>query len=198
MLILVAAMVEEAVNLIEKLNLKPNGYYWEGKDCRLFITGIGRKNARRVLNEAEADGLLTKNDYILNFGFAGGNKIQVGQIISVRTSRLYEHPKTNGFVLKTPVGFYESGAVDCYTSDEFVEKTEIKSPCLFDMELFEICRHAHRCISSIKVVSDNLSEGDFDKNIKSTVIIPYGVLINRIEKIIENYQKEVSCKLTIC
>lgn len=182
MLILVCAMPEESKLLISQLGFNKKDYYWEHENARLFVTGIGRQQVKEVLSRAEKDGLLTKNDDVLNFGYAGSNKLKVGGIYCVRECYRHGHPKTNGFVLNKPpisllLPWFRRDEVSCYTSDEFVEHTNIIKPCLFDMELFEICRHANRQIYSLKIVSDNLSERDFDKNIQDKILGSYNGLI---------------------
>lgn len=183
MLIVVCAMKEEAREIIKYFNLQKKAGYFESEKIRLIITGIGREKVREVLSKAQTEGIFAKDDDILNFGFAGGHKIKTGMVIAIREVFLkdpYENPA--GFGLDCPVGFYPSGTVDCYTSDTFVERCEYRSPCVFDMELFEICIFPHRKIYSIKLVSDNLSEAEFDSKIGEYSL---DLVLSRIEKILE-------------
>ena len=188
MLIVVCAMQEEAINVIRKFKLKQSGDYFESEDIRLIITGIGREKVREKLSKAVNDGKLSENDDVLNFGFAGGYKINTGLLLAVSQSFLINSEyKESGFSLDCPVGFYPSGAVVCFTSDKFVEHSKFSNPCLYDMELHEICKFPHKKIYSIKIVSDNLSESEFDKNIKPGAMDSaiMHVAMGRIERIMK-------------
>lgn len=199
MLILVCAMPEESKLLISQLGFNKKNYYWERDNARLFVTGIGCQQVKEVLSRAEKDGLLTKNDDVLNFGYAGSNKSKVGNIHFVTTCRRHGYPNINGFILNKPPiwmpWWSEKSKITCYTSDEFVEHSNIIEPCLFDMELFEICRHANRQIYSLKIVSDNLNERDFDKNIQDKILGSYNGLIFIINRIIKaNAERRCLCE----
>ena len=59
-----------------------------------------------------------------------------------------------------------NGNYTCYTSADFVTHTDIKEPCVFDMELAFILALGYRNIQAIKVVSDNLDKKQYDKTTK--------------------------------
>ena len=60
--------------------------------------------------------------------------------------------------METP--FDEDDVAICYTSTDFVIKTNKKEKCVFDMELLFI-RLMFPNVKSIKVVSDNLKYKDY-------------------------------------
>lgn len=113
---------------------------------KIIEMGIGAINVFQALSKIE------RNSPILNFGYCGSNKIKIGTEVQVGEVRLY-HPsvkyKERKFILK--------GDIPCYTSCDFVSATEIKDPCVFDMELAFILAMGFNNVSSIKIVSDNLS-----------------------------------------
>ena len=60
---------------------------------------------------------------------------------------------------------YPDSKTVCYTSTDFVVKTGIKEPCVFDMELAYICSMFDK-VKSIKVVSDNLDLHTYEECIE--------------------------------
>lgn len=180
---LVIAMKEEANPIIDNFGFKRTikegqEFYKREDETVLLVTGIGRKNVEKTMCAAILSGIIPPLPDVLNIGYAGGHKIKKGCILPVRFSKHIEYKELN-FKLDIPAGMFASGAVDCYTAEEFVEKTSIKGPCLFDMELAHICRLPHKKISSIKVVSDNLDEKDFMRSLNE---IPFEGLFSYIEK----------------
>lgn len=123
---------------------------------RIIIkTGVGGVNVFETLKH------LPKWLKILNFGYVGSNSIPIGTEIMVNECKLY-HPNIE-YEEKT---YKLGGWVNCYTSNDFVLKTDIKEPCVFDMELAYICAMFKR-VKSIKIVSDNLSLKQYEKEIKN-------------------------------
>ena len=60
--------------------------------------------------------------------------------------------------------FNVGGETICLTSCDFVLKTEIKEPVVFDMELAFILAMGFRSVKSIKIVSDNLSLKQYEES----------------------------------
>jgi len=121
----------------------------------IIRTGVGGLNVIRTLKH------IPKWQKILNFGYAGSNNIPVGTEVKVGKCKLY-HPN----VKYRERAFYLNGDVTCFTSTDFVTKTEIKKPCLYDMELAFICAMGFKEVESIKIVSDNLSLEQYEEEIK--------------------------------
>ena len=146
MLIVIAT--KEEMKLVEEFGY--SGY-------PVLITGVGAINVINALKD------LPKDTYIVNIGYAGSNKLKIGEVVEVSRSYTY-HPS---------VEFNEGWErclnphcdIDCYTSTDFITKTDIKEPCVFDMELAFITAMFDN-VKSIKVVSDNLSLKEYEEKIK--------------------------------
>lgn len=142
-----AREAREAMNYFSKETLS---------EYQVLITGIGGVNVVKSLKD------LPKESEILNFGFAGSNKIEKGQVCVVVNC----HVNTGNVEYRTPdfeLDFNHEKAyyVDCYTSGDFVTSTKLTKPVVFDMELAYICALGFDKISSIKIVSDNLSMKEY-------------------------------------
>ena len=114
-------------------------------------TGVATSNVIESLKD------LDKSISIINVGFAGSNRLPVGNIVKVKNSYLY-HPNVE-FNEKT---YNLGGDVDCYTSNDFVLQTNLTDPVVFDMELNTICALGFN-VESYKIVSDNLSLTQYEK-----------------------------------
>ena len=118
----------------------------------ILITGVGALNVINALRDVPRD------TSIFNIGYAGSNVLKVGSEVSVGRVRLY-HPNVN----YTEQEFELFGNVPCFTSTDFVLDTDIKEPCVFDMELAFILALGFRNVTARKVVSDNLSLKEYKK-----------------------------------
>lgn len=136
----------------DEMSLVPQSH--EGEP--VLVTGVGAINVIRALQH------LDRNTPIRNFGYCGSNNIPVGTTVVVRHSKLY-HPSVD---YEEPSYSTAQGTVTCYTSNDFVTHTDIKAPCVFDMELAYIMALGFTNVQSIKVVSDNLSVQQYEKTIK--------------------------------
>ena len=130
------------------------------KEYQTIITGVGGVNVVKSLKD------LPKESEILNFGFAGSNKIEKGQVCVVVNC----HVNTGNVEYRTPafeLDFNHEKAyyVDCYTSGDFVTSTKLTKPVVFDMELAYICALGFDKISSIKIVSDNLNYEEYEESV---------------------------------
>ena len=126
----------------------------------IIITGVGGVNVIRALKN------IPKDEKIINIGYVGSNNIKIGTPVFVTRCELYhENVKYSSkpFILKNLDGSKEN--ICCYTSTDFVTKTKIKEPCVFDMELAFICSMFDN-VFSVKVVSDNLSLKEYEKNVE--------------------------------
>lgn len=123
----------------------------------ILKTGVGGVNVIRKLRK------IPKWIKILNFGYVGSNNIPVGTEVVVGECRLY-HPN----VIYNEVEYMldKESTIKCFTSNDFVLKTDLKKPCVFDMELAYICALGFKRIKSIKIVSDNLSLKEYEKSMK--------------------------------
>ena len=123
------------------------------KNESILVTGVGGLNVYKALCDVD------RNEKILNFGYCGSNLLQIGSEVSVGYCRLY-HPN----VEYKEEAFNIGGETICLTSCDFVLKTEIKEPVVFDMELAFILAMGFRSVKSIKIVSDNLSLKQYEES----------------------------------
>lgn len=167
----VIAMENEAKPLLEKYNLeKVRDNFFKKDNLSLVITGVSRnavvKSLLDLISNNEID---FNNTNIINVGLVGSNKLSIGDVVMVNNSYGYHFDLT-------PFGdpLYHSfnspytldninniDAIDCYTSDGFVLKTDIEEPAIFDMELNAIIPFSKNKLYSIKIVSDTLDASKY-------------------------------------
>ena len=124
------------------------------KGRTIVKTGVGGINTLTALKRAN------KRHRIVNFGYVGSNVIPIGTEVRIGKCKLY-HPSVE---YEEPT--YELGGdVTCYTSNDFVLHTDIKEPVVFDMELAYILALGFKKVESIKIVSDNLSLKQYEREI---------------------------------
>lgn len=192
-ILFVVAMQKEANKIIEHYNLKKQKEnLYQKEEISLIITDVGRNNVTKSLLKL-LNTYNMKDSIIINIGLAGSNNLNVGEVIEVNNNYGYHfdltpfgdklyHTTNSPFKLDT---INELKQIDCYTSDGFVQETNIKETCVFDMELNAITLFPHKKIHSIKIVSDTLSanaykEFNYDKAIQESLIYS--------DKIISSYQ----------
>ena len=138
------------LKLIEEIT---GGRSWNG---RIIVTGVGMLNTIRALKDVE------RSATILNLGYAGSNTLEKGKCYQVSASFTH-HSKAN--FREDPIWlhqyFMDRDAYPCYTATDFVERTEVKEPALFDMELAAIASMGFNKVMSIKKVSDTLNYNEF-------------------------------------
>lgn len=125
------------------------------KGQKIIKTGVGGTNVIEKLKN------IKKSTKITNFGYVGSNSLPKGLEIMVGSCKLY-HPN----VEYDEITYILDGNIKCYTSNDFILETNIKEPCVFDMELAYICALGFKRVESIKIVSDNLSLKQYEEEIK--------------------------------
>lgn len=192
-ILFVVAMQKEANKIIEHYNLKKQKEnFYQKENISLIITDIGRNNVTINLLELTKTYNI-KEAIIINIGLTGSNNLNIGEIVEINNSYGYHfdltpfgdklyHTTNSPFKLDT---INELKLIDCYTSDRFVQETNIKETCVFDMELNAITLFPHKKIHSIKIVSDTLNantynEFNYDEAIQKSLIYS--------DKIISSYQ----------
>ena len=130
-----------------------DGTVWD-----IIVTGVGAINVLHTLRE------LPRDAQIINIGYAGSANYAIGSIVSVTEVRLnhpcvrYPEPElhlspiANNY-LRKPQDCLHSV---CYSNTDFVLQSDYQD-CVFDMELAYIAAMGFTHLSSLKVVSDNLS-----------------------------------------
>ena len=120
------------------------------KDNKFIITGVG-------INVIKALMPLDRDTPIHNIGYAGSNCLPIGTKVNIGMVQMY-HPNVD---YKETI-YNLSGDIPCYTSSDFVTKTDIKEPCVFDMERAYILAMGFTNVTAEKIVSDNLSVKEFE------------------------------------
>lgn len=145
---LVVIAEKEELKLLKEVDLQ---------DHPILITGVGGANVIKALRN------LPKNMPIINVGYCGSNYYEKGTILAI--SSVKTHYKTAQFreeEINIPILWTEKiqDVAKCYTSTDFVTETNIKEPCVFDMELAFICSMFDD-VKSIKVVSDKCNYKEY-------------------------------------
>lgn len=123
--------------------------------AEILCTGVGGLNVIESLVDYDRD------VEIINFGYAGSNIIPINAIVSVGKCKLY-HPN----VEYEEKEYLLDGDYPCYTAGDFVLETDIKEPCLFDMELAYILAMGFSNVRSYKIVSDALNLDEYERNVE--------------------------------
>lgn len=121
----------------------------------IMVTGEGALNVMSALRN------IPRDTPIHNIGYAGGNMIPIGTRCRIGNVTMY-HP----VAVFDDRSYTLDGNVNCYTSSDFVTRTNIKTPCVFDMELAFILAMGFMNVTAEKIVSDNLSKEEFDSCLK--------------------------------
>lgn len=115
-----------------------------------IATGVGGNCVNSTLERTSLHG----NVLVVNVGYCGSNVINKGEMRKVNKVAKIEKPNDASKIS-------DFDGVPCFTSDCFVEETDIKEPCVFDMELFYFHKKFPNLIS-YKIVSDNLSHSEYE------------------------------------
>ena len=174
----IIARDKEALKLADDYKLKKvNDGYYKNDNLELLITNPTRNGVTSKLSNYIYDYNIDIRNYIcINVGMVGSNNLKIGDVYMVNNSYGYNY---SPFKLNT---LSNVKLCDCYTSDSFVLSTNIKSDALFDMELNSIVTFPFKKIYSIKLISDSLSNVEFE-NFNYDDIVPN--IYNMIDEIIK-------------
>lgn len=149
--------METIICIAEEGERKLIEQYLPAIEARVVVTGVGAINIIRTLHE------LPKDTHIVNIGYCGSANFEIGSLVMVTESRLnhpnvtYPEPELHcaplDFGLFPPEKLIEA---PCYSNTDFVLQSDYHD-CIFDMELAYICSLGFEQVSSLKIVSDNLS-----------------------------------------
>ena len=123
------------------------------KGHKIIQTGVGGVNVYQTLKN------VPRWRKIVNYGYAGSNNIPIGKEVRVMGVTTY-HPNVT---FLEPEWIIAHNGVMCYTAGDFVTNTNIKDPCVFDMELAYIKAMGFKNVEAIKIVSDNLSLEQYEE-----------------------------------
>lgn len=118
----------------------------------ILVTGEGALNVISALRN------VPRETPIHTIGYAGSNSIPIGTRCRIGGVTVY-HP----VAVFNDRCYTLDGDTNCYTSSDFVTRTDIKTPCVFDMELAYILALGFTNVTAEKIVSDNLSKEEFDE-----------------------------------
>jgi len=181
MILFIAAMIEEASPVIDKLGLEPVGTkpfaVYLNKDFALIVSNIGKINAAA----ATTYGIARFNpEVIYNIGLAGSINYDMhyGDIIAVQ--KVYQHDSylpfdderfayfSEAVELATKAWNLKTGTLA--TGDSFVDNSELKKKIAESAQLVDMEGHAVARVALLhdvplhmyKIISDNASESAHD------------------------------------
>ena len=128
------------------------------KHQKIVQTGVGPLNVIETLRK------YPKWTKIINFGYAGSKTIPIGTEVKIGYSASY-HPKVYYLDMAYILDNEESD-VWCYTQADFIEPEEAEENAVYDMELAYICALGFKDVKSIKIISDNCNQEEYNKFIK--------------------------------
>ena len=185
-------------NCVEGINKSENidNEVLKNNNINLIITGIGKQKTAIGLTKYLCEN--DKPDLIINLGYAGSVNCKIGNWISINKSynlewdipgeQKYSMDDLGGQDLVT---IDELEKLPCYSSECFVNSTDIKENVIFDMELHSISLIADLYnipLASLKKVSDNLSMDDYYKTIDNNELFELESSIKYIKKLINERQ----------
>ena len=130
-----------------------DGSLWD-----ILVTGVGAINVMHALRD------LPRDTQLINIGYAGSANFDIGSAVVVTESRLnhpaVQYPEPELCLKSVPATYLRAPeqciSAVCYSNTDFVLQSDYKD-CVFDMELAYIAGMGFEHLSSIKIVSDNLS-----------------------------------------
>ena len=130
-----------------------DGTVWD-----IIVTGVGAINVMRTLME------LPRDAKIINIGYAGSANYAIGSAVCVNEVRLNHpcvtYPEPELHLQALPSEYLKESQTClqsvCYSNTDFVLQSDY-TDCVFDMELAYIAALGFENLSSLKIVSDNLS-----------------------------------------
>lgn len=139
--------------------MRDNQWYMsDGTVWDIIVTGVGAINVMKTLRD------LPRDAKIINIGYVGSANYEIGSVVSVTEVRLnhpcvtYPEPELHLQIL--PADYLKSPETClhsvCYSNTDFVLQSGY-TDCVFDMELAYIAALGFENLSSLKIVSDNLS-----------------------------------------
>ena len=195
-ILFVCAMEKEALDIVEKLELKKiNENTYRKENITMLITGIGKQ--RTAIRTMEYLGKNNKPDLIINVGYAGSTDLKIGTWVNITKSYNYDWGIDEEKYSMPDFGNQdleileneEIKKVACYSAESFVTKTDLKESISFDMELHSLaltCDMYNIKLLSLKKISDNLSLEKYYENIENKDLMELTSSLNIISKYLNN------------
>lgn len=174
-ILIICAMEKESKKIVEKLDLEMiTDELFRKRNVTLLLSGIGKQRTAISLTKYICEN--KKPDLIINIGYAGSTDIKIGSWVNITKSYNYEWNIPG----EEEYSFTDYGnralelldnaniqKVECYSSESFVTKTNLKGHIAFDMELHSVAVIGDMFdipVMSLKKISDNLSLNDYYNN----------------------------------
>lgn len=130
-----------------------DGTVWD-----IIVVGVGAINVINTLRD------LPRDAHLINIGYAGSANYAIGSIVAITEVRLnhpcvkYPEPELHLQVINSDYLLQPETCLKsvCYSNTDFVLQSDYRD-CVFDMELAYIAALGFPNLTSIKIVSDNLS-----------------------------------------
>ena len=111
-------------------------------------------------------GEYSKDDILVNVGYAGGYKVPVGELVepvSVIAVNTEDGKAPRFYGIEFTDRLFPLPHYTCFTCETFVEKPVYEGASIYDMELFKIAQKPHKRLYAIKIVSDSLCESECER-----------------------------------
>ena len=192
------AMEKEGKQIAEKLGLREaEANVYRRDNISLIISGMGKELTMMAVSkylvyaDEKSYDAVARPDLIINIGYAGSTDLDIGTWVCISKAYNYEWdiPGEERYSMK--VGNQELELVNdmmaytCYTSESFVESTDITDDVVFDMELHALAVLADTYkipLVSLKKISDNLSLDEYYKSLDKDEIFELISSIEILEK----------------
>ena len=192
------AMEKEGKQIAEKLGLREaEANVYRKDNISLVISGMGKELTMMAVSkylvyaDEKSYDAVARPDLIINIGYAGSTDLDIGTWVCISKAYNYEWdiPGEERYSMK--VGDQELQLVNdmmaypCYSSESFVESTDIKDDVVFDMELHALAILADTYkipLVSLKKISDNLSLDEYYKSLDKDEIFELTSSIEILEK----------------
>ena len=192
------AMEKEGKQIAEKLELREaEANVYRRDNISLIISGMGKELTMMAVSkylvyaDEKSYDAVARPDLIINIGYAGSTDLDIGTWVCISKAYNYEWniPGEERYSMK--VGDQELQLVNdmmaypCYTSESFVESTDITDDVVFDMELHALAVLADTYkipLVSLKKISDNLSLDEYYKSLDKDEIFELISSIEILEK----------------
>lgn len=123
-----------------------------------IVTGVGATNVILALRK------LPLHADVLNVGFCGSNRFQVGEEVWIGNTRLW-HPNVD--FKETTFHLMDETDTLCLTSGDFVlDGASLPAKSVVDMELAYIAAFGFQSLKAVKYVSDNLNLNQYEQCLK--------------------------------
>ena len=161
--------------------MEKEAQYIDCPNAKVIVTGIGLNNVVKTLSRALIHGKISKNDSIINVGYAGSSCFSVGDIVAVNCVRRLSPSTTveeDTYPLTLKLDSVNKIA-PCYTADDFFEGDNVIP--LVDMELYYIRAFFNNLIS-FKIVSDNLNAKVYEEFNPEEAWKKMNIILNELTK----------------